>query len=193
MNRWKIKIQLVLILFFLSFAIIFCSAQEFEVLNGSKMEIHGSSNVNQFTCIFPTNQIKPIQVDFNPDQLLFTKAEIKLPVASFDCGGHGINRDFKDLLQEKNHPNVKINLHKIDLHSSSEAKIHMTLEIAGIKNKYQLPVSYQKSNNRFQADATLPLNIEDFNLKQPRRLFGLIIVHKEIDIAFDLNFRSIKN
>lgn len=193
MKQWKIPIKFVLFIFFLSINIVFCSAQKFEVLDGSKMEIHGSSNVNHFTCIYPTQQIEPIQVDFNPDQLLFKKAEINLPVASFDCGGHGINRDFKDLLQEKNHPEVKINLKKIDLYSSSEAMVHLTLEIAGIKNKYQLPVSYQKSNDRFQAEAILPLNIEDFNLKQPRRLFGLIIVHKEIDISFDLNFRSTKN
>src|SRR5690625_7038554 len=95
------------------------------------MEIHGSSNVNHFTCIYPTQQIEPIQVDFNPDQLLFKKAEINLPVASFDCGGHGINRDFRDLLQEKNHPEVKINLKKIDLYSSRSEEHTSELQSRG--------------------------------------------------------------
>lgn len=167
-----------------------CSAQKFEVLSGSKMEIHGSSNVNQFTCIYPTQEIKPLEIDFNTDQMLFRKAEIHLPVATFDCGGHGINRDFKDLLQEKEHPEVKINLKKLNLISSTEAMVSLNLEIAGIKNNYRLPVKYQKKNKYFTASATLPLNIDDFELEQPRRLFGLIVVHKEIDIIFDLRFKA---
>lgn len=160
-----------------------------EVQTGSKMEIHGSSNVNHFTCVFPTEEIEPLEIDFNKDQMLFRKAETHLPVAIFDCGGHGINRDFRDLLQEKKHPEVKINLRRIQLTSSKEALVSLDLEIAGTENNYRLPVSFQKKDNHFTASATLPLSIDDFNLEQPRRLFGLIVVHKEIDITFDLRFR----
>src|SRR5690625_6457431 len=128
MKQWKIPIKFVLFIFFLSINIVFCSAQKFEVLDGSKMEIHGSSNVNHFTCIYPTQQIEPIQVDFNPDQLLFKKAEINLPVASFDCGGHGINRDFRDLLQEKNHPEVRSEEHTSELQSRGHLVCRLLLE-----------------------------------------------------------------
>src|SRR5690625_5700365 len=68
-----------------------------EVQTGSKMEIHGSSNVNHFTCIFPAEEIESLSFDFNKDAMLFRKAETRLPVATFDCGGSGINRDFREL------------------------------------------------------------------------------------------------
>src|SRR5690625_7719971 len=97
MKQWKIPIKFVLFIFFLSINIVFCSAQKFEVLDGSKMEIHGSSNVNHFTCIYPTQQIEPIQVDFNPDQLLFKKAETTLPVASSIVDGNASTRTSKFL------------------------------------------------------------------------------------------------
>lgn len=160
-----------------------------EVQTGSKMEIHGSSNVNHFTCFFPAEEIESLSFDFNKDAMLFRKAETRLPVATFDCGGSGINRDFRELLQEKKHPDVKINLRRIRLTSSKEALASIDLEIAGIKNNYHLPVSFQKKEDYFTTSATLPLNIDDFNLEQPRKLFGLIVVHKEIEITFDLRFR----
>src|SRR5690625_6684014 len=73
--------------------------------------------------------------------------------------------------------------------SDLEALASIGLEIAGIKNNYHLPVSFQKKKDYFITSATLPLNINDFNLEQPRKLFGLIVVHKEIEITFDLRFR----
>src|SRR5690625_5282178 len=115
-----------------------------EVQTGSKMEIHGSSNVNHFTCIFPAEEIESLSFDFNKDAMLFRKAETRLPVATFECGGSGINRDLRELLQEKKHPDVKINLRRIRLTSSKDTLPSMELEIAGIKNNYHLPVSFQK-------------------------------------------------
>src|SRR5690625_322153 len=115
-----------------------------EVQTGSKMEIHGSSNVNHFTCIFPAEEIESLSFDFNKDAMLFRKAEPRLPVATFDCVGSGINRDFRELLQEKKHQEVKINLRRIRLTSAKEPLASIGLEIGSIKNNFHLPVSFQK-------------------------------------------------
>src|SRR5690625_5523375 len=63
--------------------------EEFNVLPSSTLEIHGSSNVNNFTCVFDMEDISTVSVNYNSRTQKFESALVQFPVASFDCGEIG--------------------------------------------------------------------------------------------------------
>lgn len=163
-------------------------ANEFNILPSSKLEIKGSSNVNKFACDFQMQDISTVSVNYSPSTHKFQSALIKFPVQSFDCGSRLINRDFKDLLKEKEYPLLNIKLLEIEPIEEDRVVVKMEFEIAGVKKIYRMPASFTIMKGYYSSEGSIKINIEDFGLEQPKRMLGMIVINTEIDVHFKFDF-----
>lgn len=162
--------------------------EEFNVLPSSTLEIKGSSNVNNFTCVFKMEDISTVSVNYNVQKQKFESALVQFPVASFDCGGRMINSDFRDLLQENKFPKLSLRLMEIVPLEEDKALISLEFEIAGVKKLYKVPVSFAVMKGYYSSRGHVELDIRDFGLTQPKKLFGMIVISNKIDINFKFDF-----
>jgi polyisoprenoid-binding protein YceI len=108
---------------------------------------------------------------------------------NFDCGNRKINKDFHKLLKTEEYPEILLKIKKIDLSRGEDATVTLSFTIAGIENDYRFPIEISWENQlRFKGN--LQLNIKDFNLEAPSKIFGLIVLEEEIQINFNLNVQT---
>ncbi|CAL66399.1 YceI family protein [Christiangramia forsetii] len=175
---------------FLLFSVLLTAQQDFKneiikILKSSELVIAGSTNVNKFNCEFDINKIsgeRTVQISEKDNTLYFKDFELHLEIDAFDCGNKRMNSDFQDLLVSEEFPEIVIFLNNAELISEEYAKAMISLEIAGHKRHYELPVHLDK--NRFQG--TLKINITDFQLEPPKKALGLIEVDEMIEVQFNL-------
>lgn len=164
------------------------------ILEGSKLSINGTSNVNDFECIyddrFETDTLKHI-VQVEEAIVVLDGDQLKLEIDSFDCGKRGINRDFRNTLKSKVYPNIQIELVKVVAQNEIPFEAEIMASLAGVTNRYILElVNLSIENEQTQFEGTLTLKMSDFNLSPPTALFGLIKVRDEIDVNFLLKIRQ---
>lgn len=166
-------------------------SRNIEVLPGSSLSISGNTNINEFECDFNTLYFKDqdIRVHFSEkgEVLNFKNSILPLENEKFDCGNRRINKDFKDLLKTEKHPEILLRIKEIDMNSRENARVTLNFEIAGINKNYSFPVQVTGEDRELCFNGKLQLNIKDFNLEAPSKMFGLIVIEEEIDINFNLN------
>lgn len=170
------------------------SSYQIEVLPGSSLTITGDTNIRDFLCEYDTQRLaRTHEVSFSTDSdwLQFRNTILQLRNAGFDCGNRAINRDFHSLLKSKEFPVIDLELKEIHLGKEDVAQARVRITIADKKKDYEIPVKLKTLNNdqgdELHLDGLLKLNISDFGLEPPKKLFGLIVVKDDIQINFDLH------
>lgn len=171
------------------------SSYRIEVLPGSSLTITGDTNIRDFLCEYDTKRLaRTHEVFFSTDSdwLQFRNTILQLRNAGFDCGNRAINRDFHSLLKSDEYPIIDLELKEIHLEKKDVAKARVRITIAGKKKDYEIPVkiatiSIDQEDTVQHLDGHLKLNISDFGLQPPKKLFGLIVVKDDIQINFDLH------
>lgn len=161
----------------------------------SQLLIKGKSNINTFTCQFDVVNINnPIQLHYNEveNKLVFEKTTLVLNNSCFDCGNRLMNKDFNDLLKTDVHPQIILQLKEIYKNSNQASKVNalISLNIAGVTKAYSITLDVSDSDT-ICVSGSLGLNINDFNLKAPKKALGLIVVSENIEIEFHLYFKKI--
>ncbi len=156
----------------------------------SKLIIKGKTNVNSFICQYNISKLnKPINILFknHGDKITFEKTTLVLDNVNFDCGGAGMNNDFKELLKSDIYPNIFVNLKEIrkDQNNQNLVNALIDLEIAGVTKSYVVPVEL-KGDDIMYVKGVLALNLRDYNLEPPKKALGLIVVKDVIEINFEL-------
>ncbi|WBL22066.1 YceI family protein [Zunongwangia sp. HRR-M8] len=180
------------ILFFTFFGIQLNNAQSLEhktlkINKDSHLKITGDTNINTFSCEFDPKELPEyLRVSFQSKQntLFFKNTSLKLNSKAFDCGSRPINKDFKALMKAEKYPNIILNLKKLEFKDLSSSLITIEINIAGIAKTFQVPVKIDQASSNYKG--TILLNINDFKLEPPKKVFGLIKVKEEIEIEFDL-------
>ena len=184
------KIVLVMMLLFCG---AMTNAQSFQerkiiVLPSSNLTIIGDSNIAKFRCEFDTSYLDKSQVirySLVGNQIKFTDAILALDNRGFNCGSRGINQDFHDLLQTKRHPRILLELKKVVMSSPTQGLATVRITIAEKHKTFEVPVLIEQGEiARFKGN--LQLNIREYGLEAPKKLFGMIVVKDEIEINFDL-------
>ncbi|WP_047247357.1 hypothetical protein [Maribacter thermophilus] len=162
----------------------------------SSLYIKGTTNVNTFSCLFDVENIdNPVRVDYHMegDRIKFDETVLVLSVDCFDCGGRGINKDFREILKSEEEPHILLSLKEIRPIADHEAyEALLDIEIAGETNMYKVPVKVEKDNSLLiQGD--LNVRLPDHNIEAPSKLFGLINIHENVEIAFKLGIQEIRN
>lgn len=163
-------------------------SKSIEISLNSKLSISGDTNINAFECEFNTSYLEPCKdVIYRKigNNIVFENAWLSLRNEGFDCGNKAINKDFHDILETKNHPKITLELTEVNLFPNNKGNARVKISIAGKQQVYFVPVQiFGEPTNRFVG--TLKLNIRDFDLEPPKKLFGLIVIKEEIEINFDL-------
>lgn len=160
----------------------------------SSLKISGTTNINTFTCDFNTKKMTgPISVHYvqTGSKYIFHKADLILDNQGFDCGNRGINKDFHSLLESKEYPHILLRLKEIETNATDPSHLNakVDIEIAGRTNSYKIPIKFELRENMCIL-GELKLNLDDFELKAPKKVLGLITVHEIITINFDLAIRE---
>lgn len=166
------------------------SSQSVLITHKSELDIIGTSNVSDFKCRYKIQNLStPIRIHYEKanDVIKFDKSMLVLENSGFDCGGKGINRDFHGLLQSDIYPKIILRLKEIKLNPNKEhlADALVEIEIAGIKKSYHMETEFHNEKD-WLISGKLKLNIRDFELIAPKKMFGLIQVSDEIEIIFKL-------
>ena len=159
------------------------------ILPNSQLNITGDTNISDFSCVFNSQMIpftRKVKVKEVNSEFHFENAILKLDNTGFDCGSKGINKDFHALIKTEEYPQISLELKKLCINTPSEAIADLKISIAGKTKAYKLPVKIIEGKI-LQYRGNLSLNINDFNLKPPKKVFGLIVVKEDIDINFNLN------
>ena len=163
-------------------------AKTIQILASSELSIKGDTNISEFGCVFNTiylEECRKVVYRKNGNDVIFKNAVLSLKNSGFDCGNKVINKDFHAMLNTKEYPNLTMELNKITLNKGEKATAYVQITIAGKKKEYTFPIDVLSSPlNRFLGK--LKLDINDFNLEPPKKMFGLIVIKDEIEIDFNL-------
>lgn len=172
----------------LSFAQTGFQNKSIQILPESQLTITGDTNINEFLCAFNTALIpqnKNLRYTVNKSGIIFENAKLRLEDQGFDCGNKAINKDFQKLIQSDKYPEIVLEIKKIYFETINQAKAEVVISIAGKHKEYIVPVEIINSTTP-QYKGILKLNINDFKLTPPKKIFGLIVVKEDIEINFNL-------
>lgn len=162
-----------------------------QILADSELTITGDTNINKFLCSFDTNRLqrtKDITFTNHGNTYKFQNAVLTLNNRGFDCGNKAINKDFHSLLRTDEYPEISLELTELTVQNESQAAARVKISIAGKHKNYTLPIKIvDTSIDCFTG--TLKLDINDFDLKPPKKMFGLIVVKEDIEINFNLTIQ----
>lgn len=185
-------VYILLFLILVSFSNVLSTKESKSILitSDSTLEIKGTSNISDFKCVYNItnfNEAIPIQYEKKSDLIRFEKSKMVLENSCFDCGGKAINKDFNSLLKSDEHPQIILTLKEIKKKDGNKNKVDalIEIEIAGLSHSYLMETVFVQ-NKDWLISGKLKLNINDFNLKAPKKLFGLIVVSETIEISFKL-------
>ena len=183
--------------------VLFCSATPgsgdsgekyvVRIEKGSKLYLKGSANVRDFTCTYDQGLLEtsvPVTFRKKQDRIIFDQALIRLENEGFGCGGKGIDRDFHSLLQTETYPYIDMNLKEV-IAGTGGMYAMVSITIAEVLKTYTIPVQLHTGEG-LRCSGVLPLDIRDFGLQPPKKMFGLIVVDENIDIYFDLSLKIAK-
>lgn len=160
-----------------------------KIMPDSKLTITGDTNISEFACAFNSKMIpstRKVSLKDVGGELHFENAILKLDNTGFDCGSKGINKDFHALVKTEEYPEISLELKKLCVDTPTQATADLIISIAGKTKAYKVPVQIVDGKiPQYRGDLTL--NINDFDLKPPKKMFGLIVVKEDIDINFNLN------
>lgn len=190
------------LLFILPFALLFSfsginvpkNSKSILITSQSQLEIKGTSNVTDFKCGYEIQNLEqPIIVLYEKtdNTIQFEKSKLVLKNMDFDCGGKGINKDFHGLLKTEIYPTITLQLKEVKLNPDKKNKADalIEIEIAGISNSYFMETDFVKNEN-WLISGEMKLNIQDFNLKAPKKMLGLVVVSNDIEIVFKLDLKE---
>lgn len=167
--------------------------------NESKLTINGQSNVTDFTCVSKhdlEDDSLSFRYQYQGTDVELTGKPLVLKVDNFDCGKRGINRDFRKTLKHKDYPQIKIELIELNGRKSPEAlptTAEVNIELAGVSRNYTIELSeVMLFDERTRVKGQKSLKMSDFDLDPPSPLFGLIKIHDEMLIDFNLIIRDPK-
>lgn len=184
-----------LVLTAFSTSIFEADSLEVIVKGNSEVSISGTTNINSFSCNYNIAKLEnPIPVSFesNNQKMVFESTALELENTCFDCGLKAINKDFNKLLKTEEYPRIKLKLISIEKTSVpkntyfAKVKIH----IANSANTYTFPVQVTRSED-FHIKGDLSIDIRDYNLQAPKKMMGLIVVHDDIVVNFNLHLKQI--
>lgn len=164
----------------------------------NKVEINGESNVMNFWIKYAEKESGKINYTHihsgssnNPERV------IKLPIAKFIAQNKHIKSDFEKLIKEEEYPYILLRVYEsLLLNDSAELSEDMVfyITIGGVENPipfYCERIDDNEIAKRFKGTGII--NLSEFGLKAPKKMFGLIKIKETIMITFEFEVYSQKN
>ncbi len=152
--------------------------------------IQGSSNVNQFE--FVNHSININKTDSMEEKF---QRKIKIPVEEFTGPDKRMTRDFYEMVDAVNYPYINILIESKNRADFDEetglTKFKTKISIAGTTRKFIVPceiISFKGSG--YLLKGHLQVNLTDFNISPPKKVFGMVKVNNQVFINFAFAFDS---
>lgn len=170
-------------------------ATSFYIRPDSRIEVHGSSNVTDFTCeIDGSDFADTIAVRFQEVDaaVKFSNFSLFIPIEKIGCGNRIMTKDMKRTLEEKQHPRLNIQfLEYVPTGELMEGKwvgeLHSRFIIAGKQKEYWHNVLISYVGDRTLLEGNIPIEMNEFGL-EPKASVPLVKVAEQIDIQFYFAF-----
>ena len=164
--------------------------------DNSKLGIIGSTNVSTFSCNLNfdnvNSKVKALYQKIG-SKIKFQDAYLEFSNTCFDCGNKLMNKDFLEMLDTKNYPNITLDLKEITKNpkKANEVIALVNISLAGHSKFYSIWLNTEQGN-MLKASGCLSLKLSDFNLEPPKKVLGLVVVEDAIEIALDLNIKTLE-
>lgn len=158
---------------------------EVYLLAGSTITIDGTSTVNSFSCssseIAGRGSIDPISGGLN------------IYAGSFDCGIRRMNQDFRSALSADQHEFITFTIldaeliEEADRDGRSIVQAEGILELAGVSRTITVTAGANRLGaGKVRLQGSHNLRMTSFEVTPPTRLLGMVRVHDDITVHFDL-------
>lgn len=171
--------------------------KRYQIQEGSKLYLKGSSNVNEFACSCGDQyEGQVMEVERKGGNARFHNVELRLKTKSFDCKNRKIDQDMQKALQADRFPHIKIALVETWQNPKClegeckdwfdvQAKVNIT--ITNVTKLQSIPAKARiLGPNRFQLRGENALQMSAFGISPPEAMFGMIKVNDWITFHFDL-------
>lgn len=164
----------------------------------SELMIHGSTNVNNFTCkIDCLTGLDTLHYmkNYAACELQFSRNRMTIPVRRFNCGAKQISNDFRKTLKSDQYPVLDITFQSLQnlsvKHNSTICGV-VDITLAGVTRTFTIKYKAElKDRNTILLKGVHPVNFSDFNLTAPAKLNGLIKVKEALNVEFNLVLKEV--
>ncbi len=174
----------------------------YSIREKSSLTLAGSSNVNKFECTtydYFSNGFIFIQPEEDGNYVKFTNAVLSIDIKSFDCKNPILNKDFYNTLNARETPSIDVELlnavsltrGKILQSTNGKFLADVAISLNGTSKADQLIVTWEKvGHNLYRFIGEKKILMSDFDIVTPVAALGLIKVHDDILIRFDLYIQA---
>ena len=163
----------------------------------SKMYISGTTNFLSYKCDCqaPLNNI-PLSLKHKDKKVYFENTSLNISSRNINCHQKLYNSNIKKALEADKYPNIQIDLLEAwKLDNSTFSNENMWFDIVAnanvtirqiARNTNIKASAIRISNNKYRIKGSKILSMQEFKIKVPQLMFGLITVDDKIDFNFDL-------
>jgi len=162
----------------------------------------GSSNiVRRFTCsaarVYVSAEAAPEDFERTREDGLpaVRSAALQVPVRSLDCGIRQQNTDLFKTLGAAANPTISFALSGYSVVPSENVRrvrMHGALRIAGVERRVVLyGTVFRNAAGEWILRGDRAINVRDFGIAPPRRFLGLLRVHDEVIVHFEVAVRPL--
>lgn len=154
------------------------------------IDIQGSSNINRFRLINQSPQIKTDNSFKNNGA-----RDIQIPVNDFTAANNHMLKDFFNMVKAEEYPYIQIAIeprNRADFDETSGLTNFRTkISLAGNSNNYTIPCEIVScDNSAYLLKGQLKIELTDFNIDPPEKVFGAIKVNNEVFINFVFKLKN---
>jgi hypothetical protein len=165
---------------------------------GSRLSIHGSTNVNSFKCALSRyNSADTLEYVANDEAIImkFSKNRMSIPVKGFSCGSTQITKDFLRTLKSETYPTLEIffrSFKKNLIRDNSYIDGVVDITLAGTTKRYTIRYFAKLPQpGTIELKGVQLVNFSDFRLDPPQKMMGLIQVQDCLEVEFDLTLKAL--
>lgn len=152
--------------------------------------IQGSSNINQFEFVNYDPEIDPYQNLPGKEE---NYRNIQIPVKDFNSPNNRMLNDFFKMVNVSEYPFIKIDIEpreKADFDETTGLTNFKTrISIAGNTNTFTIPCHIGFcGSSEMVLEGDLEIELSDFDIKPPKKLFGTVKVNDEVFITFAFKY-----
>ena len=158
------------------------------------VSIQGSSNINQFQFINynPIIHSNTITAQKNRDY-----RNIQVPVQDFITTNHHMLSDFYEMIHASKYPFINIKIEPREMADFDEetglTNFKTQISIAGKSRDYVVPCEVTSCEDaRMVLKGNLEMELSDFNMEPPKKVFGTVRVNNKVFINFVFKFMAEK-
>jgi hypothetical protein len=156
------------------------------------ISIHGSSNINQFQFVNYNLKINP-STNASEDQANYQ--HIRIPVYDFTGPNDRMLNDFYEMVSASEYPYIQISIEpkeKADFdETSGNTNFRTVISLAGQSRNYIVPCDILFcENSEYILKGELEVELTDFKIKPPVKVFGAVKVSNEVFINFAFKLKN---